>query len=224
MKNGNWRVNVSPSTRNEYRRKWFKKVKSEVLVLLGGKCVRCGYDDIRALEVDHINGDGKFDRHRTGTSLYYFYRKNIGSGRFQVLCANCNCIKRAENQECPLRDRDGPNKDQKATMNEDYSKIKLPMTVSPDSFPDVLVTLISRADKSGLTLVVLPKGASWFLPGGEAWTPDPPPDRADGAPSYSVLCFEGAISGKPSVYGSGRTIEEAAKALMAAVEAFCVKG
>lgn len=77
--------------------------------MLGGVCVRCGYSDTRALQVDHINADAKEDRLKKGTSYYYNIQKNILSGRYQVLCANCNVIKRFENQECPLRGRDGAN-------------------------------------------------------------------------------------------------------------------
>ena len=110
MKNGNWKVDKSPSTRNEYRRTWFQKVRAMVIQALGGKCIRCGFcADIRALQVDHVHGDGKLDRVKKGTSYYYFILKRLDSGRYQVLCANCNCIKRAENQECPLQNRDGPN-------------------------------------------------------------------------------------------------------------------
>lgn len=41
---------------------------------------------------------------KKGCSLYLHMLKNIDSGKYQVLCANCNMIKRAENQECPRKD------------------------------------------------------------------------------------------------------------------------
>lgn len=72
--------------------------RKEVIEHLGGACVRCGYKDIRALQIDHINGGGIKDR---GTSIYAFLNKvlNDVSGLYQLLCANCNQIKRIENRE-----------------------------------------------------------------------------------------------------------------------------
>lgn len=65
---------------------------------LGGKCVRCGFSDSRALQLDHINGGGLRDKRSTATR----YRQILSGksvGEFQLLCANCNWIKRAENGE-----------------------------------------------------------------------------------------------------------------------------
>lgn len=107
-------MDLSPSTRNEYRRAWFQKVRLRAIDALGGRCVRCGFDvDARALQIDHISGDGAKDRVKKGTSYYYHILNNLGSGRYQVLCANCNVIKRAEKQECPLQGRDGPNRNER---------------------------------------------------------------------------------------------------------------
>lgn len=79
------------------------QVKREGLVIaLGGKCVHCGYDaDIRALELDHKNGDGHLDRKRLGSKVHRYYCTRIDEARdnLQVLCANCNKIKAIENKE-----------------------------------------------------------------------------------------------------------------------------
>lgn len=112
MKNGDWRKNVSPSTRNEYRRQWFVKLRYQILDALGGKCAQCGYSDYRALQIDHISGDSTEDKKKSGTSYYYNILKQLDTGKYQCLCANCNTIKRRENQETPLANRDGPNKDE----------------------------------------------------------------------------------------------------------------
>jgi hypothetical protein len=74
-----------------------------VLLKLGGKCVRCGFSDARALQIDHVNGGGaKEDRGRNGGSrgliLYYRVLRDTG-GTFQLLCANCNWIKRSESRQ-----------------------------------------------------------------------------------------------------------------------------
>jgi hypothetical protein len=81
----------------KYKHEWRKKV----INFLGGKCKKCGYNlDIRALQIDHINGGGIKDRKINGTQIS-FWRKVLedNSRKYQLLCANCNCIKRIENHE-----------------------------------------------------------------------------------------------------------------------------
>src|SRR5689334_24398966 len=99
MKNGDWRVNVSPSTRSSYRRRWYQIIRHRAIAALGGMCVRCSYSDFRALQIDHVHGGGHRERQqKKGTSYFYHVLKNLKSGRYQVLCANCNVIKRLEDQ------------------------------------------------------------------------------------------------------------------------------
>jgi hypothetical protein len=67
------------------------------------KCRRCGFKDIRALTLDHINGDGSAHRRelniRSGTQFYRWVRDNECPEGLQVLCMNCQWIKRYENFE-----------------------------------------------------------------------------------------------------------------------------
>ncbi|MDE2095668.1 MAG: hypothetical protein KGL39_00295 [Patescibacteria group bacterium] len=77
-----------------------KQIRLTLITLLGGKCCRCGFDDIRALCIDHINGQGGKER-KGRKNLYAYYRAILtrnGEG-CQILCANCNAIKRIENKE-----------------------------------------------------------------------------------------------------------------------------
>jgi hypothetical protein len=76
-------------------------MRNRVIVALGAKCGRCGYDDIRALVLDHIDGRGDLDRKRLGGRIarYYINRLDEASEKLQVLCANCNTIKTRENNE-----------------------------------------------------------------------------------------------------------------------------
>lgn len=71
--------------------------------LLGDKCVICGFSDKRALEFDHINGGGSKQRKilnsSKGIHAYYAERPELAKKELQVLCANCNRIKRCENRE-----------------------------------------------------------------------------------------------------------------------------
>lgn len=74
-----------------------------------GSCVRCGFKDIRALSLDHINGGGlvemrKINR-RGGWMFYAYLRKKGYPPGYQVLCMNCQFIKRDENKECKSNTR-----------------------------------------------------------------------------------------------------------------------
>jgi hypothetical protein len=79
-----------------------RRVRTSIFDLLGFYCIKCGFNDIRALQIDHVNGGGKQERmHR---SSFRYYRNMLdkmlqGSKEYQILCANCNCIKRIENGE-----------------------------------------------------------------------------------------------------------------------------
>ena len=80
-------------------------IKRVVLIqALGGCCVKCGYtDDIRALQLDHINGDGYKDRKEKGKAgkVYRYYVNKLDEAKLilQVLCANCHAIKSIENRD-----------------------------------------------------------------------------------------------------------------------------
>ena len=83
------------------QRKWGARIRAEAIRALGGRCVRCGYDaDIRALQIDHIRGDGaQMRRANDRRALYKSVTVSGSQGRYQILCANCNVIKRDENRE-----------------------------------------------------------------------------------------------------------------------------
>lgn len=88
--------------RNEHR---FKK-RLELLNKLGNKCVRCGFSDWRALQIDKISGG-----HRKELKVKFNNDKDTYLGRllklsvtdlsaeYQLLCSNCNNIKKYENGE-----------------------------------------------------------------------------------------------------------------------------
>jgi hypothetical protein len=64
------------------------------------RCKRCGMKDIRALSIDHINGGGSKHLKEIRTSNMYLWliNNNFPTG-YQVLCMNCQWIKRNENHE-----------------------------------------------------------------------------------------------------------------------------
>lgn len=64
------------------------------------KCFKCGYQDIRALSIDHINGGGRKQiRTIRKTRFYDWIVKNNYPSGLQVLCMNCQFIKKIENKE-----------------------------------------------------------------------------------------------------------------------------
>jgi len=88
----------------EWQRHHRWKCRQELIQLLGGKCVSCGFSDWRALQIDHINGGGNAEKRKFNYWNEQYYRIilrqiKLGSKDYQLLCANCNWIKRYENNE-----------------------------------------------------------------------------------------------------------------------------
>lgn len=77
--------------------------RQRIIDALGGKCVRCGFSDVRALQIDHVNGNGAKERrqfkHYTSCRIMIYQKILNGSKEYQLLCANCNWIKRFEEGE-----------------------------------------------------------------------------------------------------------------------------
>lgn len=59
------------------------------------RCIRCGFRDVRALSIDHVNDDGAEHRRTDPTALriYVWLVKHKYPDGFQVLCMNCQWIK-----------------------------------------------------------------------------------------------------------------------------------
>jgi hypothetical protein len=73
-------------------------LRERVFNKLGARCSHCGFGDRRALQIDHINGGGSKNRKNfSQTTFLKYVLDNLGL--FQILCANCNWIKRRENKE-----------------------------------------------------------------------------------------------------------------------------
>lgn len=83
--------------KRKYRHTWRMKVFEK----LGNKCVRCGFSDIRALQIDHVNGGGVKELRELNGDSPKFYNKVLAdtNGNYQILCANCNWIKKSEKGE-----------------------------------------------------------------------------------------------------------------------------
>jgi RNase P subunit RPR2 len=90
-------------TNREYQAKAQAKLRHKVINHLGGKCAKCGYEDIRALQIDHVKGQGAKQLNSANHQWYRYYKEVMQTEPgliYQVLCANCNWVKRAELKEC----------------------------------------------------------------------------------------------------------------------------
>lgn len=102
-----WRK-AHPEKEREARQRVIKKnqlLKQDVLTHYGGgkcACIRCDFNDIRALSIDHIGGGGNRVRARrfkgTGTFYRWLQQENYPEG-YQTLCMNCQFIKSYEKGE-----------------------------------------------------------------------------------------------------------------------------
>lgn len=102
-------------------------VRLEIIRRLGGRCQwpgGCNVTDPDMLEIDHVYGDGNKERNKfvdpdwklgansfsglrtsagsaSGNTKYYQYMlDNLGTGRYQILCANHNSKKHAIERCC----------------------------------------------------------------------------------------------------------------------------
>lgn len=91
----------------EYSRIRSAAIKLEVLAHYSANggyptCIKCGFSDIRALSIDHISGGGSSHRRlysKTGGQFYRFLKNEGYPKGYQVLCMNCQFIKRHEKEE-----------------------------------------------------------------------------------------------------------------------------
>jgi hypothetical protein len=93
--------------------KYRNKCRNEVIQLLGSKCsnpfnidhtpFENETDYIHCLQIDHINGKGKREINSFSYNRAYYKfvlaQLKAGSKDYQLLCANCNWLKRYKNKE-----------------------------------------------------------------------------------------------------------------------------
>lgn len=93
-----WRNRLRPKMR-EWRESYNEKLKRSAFEAYGGaRCKLCGENKIDRLALDHVANNGHADRSatkRSGTKLYSFLKTQGWPPGFQVLCHNCNILKRA---------------------------------------------------------------------------------------------------------------------------------
>jgi hypothetical protein len=70
-------------------------LKDQIFEKYGCQCAQCGFSDKRALQIDHVNGGGSQDVLKFRSKWKYLrHVLEDDTGKFQILCANCNMIKR----------------------------------------------------------------------------------------------------------------------------------
>ena len=74
-------------------------------------CNNCGFDNLDALCIDHVNNDGAQHRRKelgasrgSGRKFYWWLIRNNYPTGFQVLCANCNLIKEIQKRRTIRRE------------------------------------------------------------------------------------------------------------------------
>lgn len=73
-------------------------LREKVFNKFNNQCNKCKFPDKRAFQIDHVNGGGKGERVKMGIGFYSKVLKDT-ENKYQLLCANCNWIKRFENKE-----------------------------------------------------------------------------------------------------------------------------
>ncbi len=94
----------NPTNKADYQRRQVAVMRDVLFYRLGTACARCGFTDKRALQFDHRKGGGSAHRRLIPGGLGYLrhlfaFSTDELQKHFQVLCANCNVIKRVENGE-----------------------------------------------------------------------------------------------------------------------------
>ncbi len=87
---------------NNSNRTYKQRLRNKIIDAYGGKCSKCNFLDRRALQIDHINGGGTKERRELSNyQIMLKITKENYPKTYQILCANCNAIKKVENKEYP---------------------------------------------------------------------------------------------------------------------------
>lgn len=85
-------VKANPAKAYAHKLKDTERIRENVRNQYGRKCAKCGFDNVRALQIDHIKGGGLEEKRRIGT--IGIYRRALRFPlEYQLLCANCNILK-----------------------------------------------------------------------------------------------------------------------------------
>lgn len=97
-------------------RRWQRNMQAVIFKKYGSRCNNssCGWinedgskgcTDIRCLQIDHVNGGGNKEIKQLSFSVRLRKILDDTEGVYQLLCSNCNWIKRTTNNEIKKRER-----------------------------------------------------------------------------------------------------------------------
>jgi hypothetical protein len=93
---GSWQ-HRNPEWRRKNLSDKYRALKQKVLRAYGSRCATCGFEDERALQLDHVHENGAEDRRkRTPLQRLQQIVADNYPDDYQILCANCNTIKACE--------------------------------------------------------------------------------------------------------------------------------
>ncbi len=89
-----------------YQNRYYMRRKERVIAHYSNNtriCKHCGFSDMMALSIDHVNGGGEAHRKlinkKSGNEFYWWLIDQNFPDGYQVLCMNCQSIKRYTNHE-----------------------------------------------------------------------------------------------------------------------------
>jgi hypothetical protein len=104
-----WRREYARKNSNK-RKEWaattVKNIRARVFARYGSICVLCGYNDVRALDLDHIRGRPSDEKPRKASGRSYTACKRAlaaPDGEFRILCRNCNWIAYLERSQIHVK-------------------------------------------------------------------------------------------------------------------------
>jgi len=108
---------IKRSIQFDWTKAGYVKLKEAVFKKYGSRCSnnKCfwvnsdkttGCTDTRCLQIDHIFGGGVKEHRKINGFQFWFKVLKDQKGLYQLLCANCNWIKRHTKREEKLRDND----------------------------------------------------------------------------------------------------------------------
>lgn len=88
------------------------------------KCAYCGDDRLACLSINHINGGGSVHKRDIKSNIYVWLKNQGYPKGYQVLCMNCQQIKKNENHEC-VRPRLSIGEAEVQRSERSYQKIQV---------------------------------------------------------------------------------------------------
>lgn len=93
----NWRERLRLKKPAKFPKATYLVLRKRVVAHLGARC-ECGESDIDVLHIDHVHGGGSIERRATKLRAdYYRAMLTAAPGTHQLLCPNCNWIKKHDN-------------------------------------------------------------------------------------------------------------------------------